>query len=333
MKSYSMKMGEIKTFGIPNFERTGKISRLPDDVIEKIPSLNFLGRRVPGARIGFKTNSKKFKVRIELETLSVDIGMSIYACQSAFVFLGERVNSKFLGIVNPSSYEAKEFEKVFEKSSELEQITVFLPRNEIIKDVFVEIDDGADFLPPDEYKYSKPALFYGSSITEMGICSNPGASYNAIISRHLDLDYYNFGFSGNCKGELEMADYINTLDVSILIYDYDHNAPNAAHLEKTHEGFFKRIREKRPDLPVVMMTRPFAHYGQDEKKRREIIKTTYENAIKSGDKNVYFIDGEDFFKDFPDPDLCFIDTVHPTDLGFYLMAKRVEPVIKSILEK
>lgn len=99
----------------------------------------------------------------------------------------------------------------------------------------------------------------------------------------------------------------------------------------THETFFKRIREKQPDLPTVMMTRPAIVYGKNEKKRREIVLNTYRNALASGDKNVYFIDGEAFFGT-KDRHLCTADGTHPNDLGFYRMAEVIEPVIKKILE-
>ena len=332
MKEYTYKDYPIKIFGIPNFDKHKKITRLPDDVIERVPSLEFLGRRPMGVRAGFKTNSKKFTLKFELETLSLDIGMSIYACQSAFVFVGERKTSRFLGICNPYNYESKIFERTFTKSDEMEDVTIFLPRNEIIKAFSIFIEDEAEILPPTPYKYSTPILYYGSSITEGGIACNVTNGYNAVISRHLDADYYNFGFSGNCKGEIEMADYFNTLDFSIFVLDYDHNAPDVAHLKATHENFFKRIRQKNPNVPIVMITRPCAVYGDDEIARREVVKSTYDNAIKNGDKNVYFIDGESFFKDFEDRELCFIDTIHPNDLGFYKMAEVIEPIIKDILE-
>ena len=332
MKEFTYKDSPIKVFGIPHYEKRKTLKRLPDELIEKIPSLEFLGRRPMGARLGFRTNSKSFTLKIEFETLSVDIGMSIYACQSAYVFVGERPSSKYLGLLATNNYDTKLCEKTFQKSEEMEDVTVFLPRNEIIKNVWVYIEDEAEIEPPTPYKYSKPILFYGSSITEGGIACNVCNGYNAVISRHLDVDYYNLGFSGNAKGELEMADFINTIDMSIFVYDYDHNAPTAEHLEATHEPFFKRIRKKNPTLPIVMMTRPFAEYGEDEKKRREIVLKTYENAIKSGDKNVYFIDGESPFRNDPDRELCFIDTIHPNDLGFAKMVQVIEPVIKEILE-
>lgn len=217
------------------------------------------------------------------------------------------------------------------KGSTLEDVIVWLPRNEIISDIEIEIEDGAVMLEPTPYKYSKPILYYGSSITEGGCCESVTNGYNAIISRHLDVDYYNFGFSGNACGDFDMAEYIAGIDMSIFVYDYDHNASSPEYLADTHEAFFKVIREKNPELPVVMMTRPAERYGEDEKKRREVVRATYQRALDSGDKNVYFIDGETFFGDF-DRELCTVDTVHPNDLGFYKMASVVEPVIKSILE-
>lgn len=332
MKAYSIFEKPIKVFGIPNFERDKKLTRLPDDVIEKIPSLDFLGRRCPGGRIGFRTNSKTIGVRAKFKTLSLDIGMSVYSCQSFHVFAGDKKTSRFLGLMHPYNYESLELERTLTKDGIMEDVLILLPRNEILENIDILIDDDAEILPPTEYKYSKPIVYYGSSITEGGISCNPSNAYNAIISRHLDTDYINLGFSGNAKGEISMAEFINTLDFSIFVYDYDHNAPTVEHLKSTHEIFFKKIREKHPDVPVIMITRPCANYGEDEYARKEVVKATYDNAVASGDKNVYFIDGELFFKDFKDKELCFIDTVHPNDLGFHKMAEIIEPVIKDVLE-
>jgi len=207
-----------------------------------------------------------------------------------------------------------------------------LPRNEISTDIEIGINDEAVILEPTPYKYSKPILYYGSSITEGGCCESITSGYNAIISRHLDMDFYNFGFSGNAKGDINMAEYIAGIDMSIFVYDYDYNAPSPEHLASTHEPFFKLTRERKPNLPVIMMTRPAITYTDGDKRRRKIIFTTYQNAIKAEDKNVYFIDGECFFGEF-DRELCTVDKVQPNDLGFYRMAQEMEPVIKSILDK
>ena len=332
MKTYSYQDKPIQVFGVVDFEKKGKIQRLSDELIEKIPRLKDLAVRCPGARLGFRTDAETITVKISFKTLSVDVGMSIYACQSAAVFAGDRPTSRFLGLIYPSSYEEKTFEKTLTKEPGLEDITIWLPRNEIISDIEISVNDGAIMLPPTPYKYSKPILYYGSSITEGGCSESIMNGYNAIISRHLDVDYYNFGFSGNARGDLNMAEYISGVDMSIFVYDYDHNAPSVEHLKQTHEPFFKVIREKNPELPIVMMTRPAITYTEDHKLRRDVVKATYENALRAGDQNVYFIDGETFFGD-TDRELCTVDRIHPNDLGFVKMASVVEPIIKKILER
>ena len=127
-----------------------------------------------------------------------------------------------------------------------------------------------------------------------------------------------------------MADYINTLPIKALVYDYDHNSPNAEHLRQTHEPFFLRIREKQPKLPILMMGRPDFDCTHDAAERREIIHATYQNALARGDKNVYYVDSQSFFGDV-DREQCTVDRIHPNDLGFYRMAAAVEPMLRQIL--
>lgn len=329
MKKYTCFDEPIKVFGIPFFEEKRKFERLPEQLRAKLSNLEFLGRRCPGARIGFRTDAEEFTVKIYLRTLSPDIAMSIYSCQSACVMIGDRQNSVFAALINPPDYNTKVFEKKVKKSSNMEEVTIWLLRNEEIDNVEIIMPDNACVEGPTPYKYGK-ALYYGSSITEGGCCCNVTNGYNAILSRWLDLDYYNFGFSGKARGELEMADYINTIDMSLFIMDYDHNAPDVEHLRNTHEPFFKRIREVNPKLPILILSKPDFDYTEDGKERRAVIENTYNNAVKAGDKNVYFVDGETFFGEH-DRHLCTIDRIHPNDLGFYRMATVILPTMKKIL--
>ena len=331
MKTYTIYDKPLKVYGLPFFYETGRLARIPDELIKKIPNLWHLGLRCVGARVAFKTDSPTFTVKVSLKTLSVDIGMAIFAAQSAQVMVGERENARHLGVVNPPDYDTKVFEKTFNKSSELEQVTVYFPRNEQIEMIEISIEDGTVITEPTPYKYEKPIVFYGSSITEGGCACNSTNAYSAILSRWFDFDFYNLGFSGNARGEIEMADYINTLDMSAFVFDYDHNAPTVEHLMKTHKPFFDRIREVHPDIPILMMTRPAQVYTEDFKARRQVVKATYEAALAAGDKNVYFIDGETFFGE-TDRNLCAVDNTHPNDLGFFRMATTIRPILKQMLD-
>lgn len=316
-------------FGIPFWEESKLFARLPEKLCEEIPRLKYVGRRCPGARIGFRTDAEEFTVRMTLKTLSPDIGMSIYACQSTVVMIGDRENPIFAGLVNPPDYKTKVFERTFCKSNRMEEVTLWLLRNEEIEKIELVFPDKAMIEEPTPYQFG-PALFYGSSITEGGCCSSVANNYIALLSRWLDMDFYNFGFSGSALGEIEVADYINTIDFSVFVMDYDHNAPTAEYLQKTHEPFFRRIREKKPDIPILLLARTGFDNWCDSDERRQIVKKTYENAVAAGDRNVYYIAPEEYWGK-RDCRLYTVDRTHPNDLGFYRMAEAIFPVMKKML--
>ena len=114
---------------------------------------------------------------------------------------------------------------------------------------------------------------------------------------------------------------------SVFFYDYDHNAPTVEHLRETHEAFFQIFRQYDPLTPVIMTSRP-ADDTPETEERAAIVKQTYENAARNGDKNVYFIDGRTLFGDV-DPAICTTDRTHPNDLGHYQMAKTLEALIQN----
>ena len=331
MIKYDIKDMPLSVHGAPFWEEEKTLRRLPRELMEELPHLSFFGRRCPGARVRFKTDSKNIRIRFEFEKADPDAGMSMFACLAANVLIGDEKYGEFLGIICPPHCGETVADGILEKSGNMDSVTIHLPRNEVIKSFEIYIDEGAQILPPDPYKYEKPVVFYGSSITEGGCCCNIINAYASILSRHLSFDSINLGFSGNAKGEPQMAEFIKGLDMSVFVYDYDHNADSPELLKATHEPFFKVIRKANPDLPVIMMTRPKNNYTQEEKQRREIVKTTYLNAVESGDKNVYFIDGETFFGK-ADGNSCLIDGLHPNDLGFHRMAEKIEPLLKEILE-
>jgi len=331
MKTYRYCDEPLELHGLPFYAKNGLLERLPADVREAVPTLRFLGKRIPGARLCFRTNSPEITVKIEFETLSVDNGMALYSAQSANVMIGPRQSARFAGFLCPANYDTKTFEKTFKKSRETEDVTIWLPRNEVIADITVSVADDAVVLAPRPYTYP-PMLYYGSSITEGGCCTRVTNGYNAIISRHLDVDYYNFGFSGNARGERAMAELISGIPMSIFVLDYDHNAYDIDLLRNTHEPFFKTVRQASPDLPIIIMTRPDFENDSQSSLRRDIIRATYENAVKAGDTKVWFIDGETFFGK-EDRALCTVDCTHPNDLGFYRMATVIEPIVANILKE
>ena len=331
---YSIFDSPVRVYGVPLFEKNRLLERFPEELrkslCEEGSQLWHITTRTVGARAAFRTDSNTIRIEMKVKTLEHDVGMSRFSCSSAAVYTGYGDALTFRGLAVPG-FDDMLGDIEFDNDNGLTDVMIFFPRNEIVEDIKIFLDDGAEILPPTPYKYEKPVIFFGSSITEGGHASLITNPYTALLSRWLSFDYYNFGLSGSCRGQLEIADFICSLEPSVFVYDYDHNAPSAKHLKETHETFFKRIRERLPLLPVIMMSTPNYDHMPEADERREIIRATYENARAAGDKNVYFIDGKDFFGD-EERQFCTTDTVHPNDYGFHKMARVIEPVLKEILE-
>ena len=182
------------------------------------------------------------------------------------------------------------------------------------------------------YTYEKPVVAYGSSITQGGCASSAGSDYVNLLSQWLDFDYVNLGFSGNGKAEPTMREYLADLHASVYLLDYDYNAPTAEYLAQTHYPLYEEIRKKNPKTPIVFASKPDFEYDPSSAQRRAIIYETYCKAKAQGDEFVWFIDGEGMFGSF-ERNACMVDTCHPTNLGFYRMARTIAPVLQDALKK
>lgn len=209
--------------------------------------------------------------------------------------------------------------------------TLFLPMYRGVRDLQIGIPRDAILSSPAAYTHQAPIVFYGSSITQGACASAPVNAYTNQISIQLHADIRNLGFSGSARGEPAMARYIASLSMSMLCMDYDHNAPTPAYLSATHKPFFRIVRERRPELPILLLSRPGSgRNSSDTDERFEIIRATYEEARNRGDQNVYLLDGRRFF-DGSMREACTIDGIHPNDLGFSRMTDAILPVIQHAL--
>lgn len=336
MKYYHCTQEPLKIYGLAHKGDGGRFWKLHESVVDRVnDGVKSLGRRNTGGRVRFSTDSAHVSVRVILKTLGIDINFSSGGSGGVDIYAGKGAKSHYIGRVIPHNYspESMDNTEVIYREPVWETLTLNMPRNEIIGDIIIGIDDEAGIAAPEEYEYPTPIAFYGSSITEGCSAERPGCAYTSMVSRWLDADYYNFGFSGAARGEPVMAEYIAGLDISVLVYDYDHNAPSAEFLTTTHERFFRRFRELRPDTPVIILSRPdFYPHTKESKERREVIERTYKNAVSDGDKAVWYIDGEALYGGFH-PEDCTIDNCHPNGAGFMRMAERIYPVLREALER
>ena len=309
----------------------GRFWRLPEEIIDRVnDGVTHLAKHTAGGRVRFRTDSPYIAFRGRLLNTGSMPHMPLTGSAGADVFVNGRSCTTF----RPANDREAWFEGIVHlEGAAMRDVEINLPLYNGLAEGRIGLQAGSRVEAPRAYAVDRPVVFYGSSITQGGCASKPGSSYPAHLCRWLDADHVNLGFAGSARGEEIMARYIAGLPMSLLVLDYDHNAPDAAHLRATHEPFFRIVRAAQSDLPVIMVSMP----GNDlqpawRAERREIIRDTYLRARAEGDDRVWFVDGETLFGT-EDRDACTMDGTHPNDLGFYRMAKGLLPVVRAALGK
>lgn len=325
----------FRIYGLARNER-GIYCRLP---VSFLPECNEgvqeLAYHLAGACVRFSTDADQMAVRWSLRNTSNmphfaasgQSGMQLFEETDA----GNRNVHNLIPAMNSGHGCQQEQFVSFPLPGTMRSYALYLPLYNGLQEFLLGFPADARIAEGRKLRVEKPIVFYGSSITQGGCSSKAGSCYTTLLARRLDAAQINLGFSGSGRGEASMAQYISQLPMSVFVMDYDYNAPTLAHLEATHEPFFKTIRKAQPELPIILISRPNYELKPEESRLRyNIILRTYQNAIIAGDKNVWLIDGKTLFGD-TDRDLCTVDGIHPNDLGFLRMADAIEPLIKRIL--
>ena len=327
---YDAEWEPFQIYGI--YKEDGMFRRMPKAVAEQVsPGVLALHTNTAGGRVRFVTDSPYVAIKTECEpgkmphfALTGSAGFDMYTeCDG---------DVRYKGTFTPPFIVSDGYESVLDFTDSRERIiTINFPLYSSVSKLNIGLKEGAVIKAAPAYRIEKPVVYYGSSITQGGCASRPGSSYQSILSRRLDCDYINLGFSGSAKGEDAMVDYIKGLDMSVFVMDYDHNAPSVEHLRATHSKMFHAIRQAQPDLPIILMPRPKYYLEPAEQERAEIVHNTYLEAKAKGDPNVYFISGAKLMEKALDEGT--VDGCHPTDFGFHSMACAVEEVLREILKK
>ena len=270
--------------------------RMPEEFAANVSEgVSLFNYRTAGGRVRFKTNSKKIAIKVVTENFPPMLHMprSGQSCFDLYIKKDGKYVFENIFLSNDVNM-TNGYSSIINLNGNLEEYLINFPLYDQVFDVYLGFEKSAEIIEPCEYTYKKPIVFYGSSITQGGCASRPGSCYTSLISTDLDSDYINLGFAGRCKGEKEMAEYISNLDMSLFVYDYDHNAYSLEMLKDTHYPFYEIIRKKNPNLPIIFVTAPY-YKNKLRNDCKELIFDNYQTALKSGDKNVGFVDGSALF--------------------------------------
>ena len=216
------------------------------------------------------------------------------------------------------------------------EITLYLPiaRPLAIKEVVLE--SGAKIWPARVPAVAKPVVFYGSSITQGSAASNPGATYLALLSRWLDFDFVNLGFSGNGMGEPALAEAVAEIDAACYVVDFWAN-PTTETYRQNLPRFLDILRTKRPRTPILV-TGPYYNPSEDvpgEGGKRQIEKRAFgrehvASRVATGDAQLVYVNGLEMLSREQADGLA--DGRHANTMGFYFCARGLEPYLRTALK-
>ena len=350
VKYYNYDEAPIQIHGLYDPIGTGKLWRMPEaykDNEALNPGMRQLLHNTVGGRLRFATDSPYLAVMVEVSELTPSIYMPVSGHSGLDVYTAPRGTADFQYIktVVPPEFQADKdrffsgsvWFSGFDKYAEHE-VMINLPQFNGVNKICVGIKEGCSLFAPAPYRYEKPVLFYGDSITHGGNASRPGNNYPNHVSRWLNCDFINLGFTGNAKGEAELADFIGTLELSAIVTNLELSNYDIDAFNLNHYAFYSRLRKHHPDIPILITSRSgFPRLRKYNPNQRDFVRTnriimeTCTRAWAEGDDNLYYLDGAGMFGD-EDQDACTVDHTHPNDLGFYRMAQHIRPILYNMLE-
>jgi len=340
---HSPKKQPFHIAGLPWFQEEGLYRRLPIKPREPIPkSVDYLANCTAGGQMRFRTDSQRLVLRIKKHgsfhmVHMADTGQGGFDC-----YIGAPGKTTFC---SATKYDSKldDYELVLFKHdvSETRMITLNFPLYNDARQMEIEIGlaPGAKIEAPVPYDNAGRIVVYGTSITQGGCASRPGMCFTNILSRRINMEFVNLGFSGSGRGEPEVARLVATVKrPAIFVLDFEGNCHEPELLAIRFPEFVDILRKAHPSVPILTVSKiRFAStlYEPTEAAKtdrcRSIQKEEVRKRILAGDKNLYFANGYEFLgKDF---DECTVDGVHATDLGFLRMADALEPYLRKILAK
>ncbi|MCL1933311.1 MAG: SGNH/GDSL hydrolase family protein [Candidatus Azobacteroides sp.] len=328
------------------FPLLGKISDATETRYERLPAgLKDLSRplvwslekNTAGLAIRFCTDSRQISVRWETLNDFTMNHMAPTGIKGLDLYCLENDEWTYVNTARPvaKKSEATVISNMEKKEREL---MLYLPLYDGIVSIEIGIDSSAFIGQPkiDLPRRTNPVVAYGTSILQGGCASRPGMAYTNILSRKLNREVINLGFSGNGQLDYEIAELMAECDASLYILDFMPNV-NVEQINEKTEKFYRILRDKRPDTPIVFIEEPIfppAKYDLDMQSKvrelNEVLHTVFDGLKAKKENNIRLIssagmigtDGE-----------ATVDGIHFTDLGFLRYAEYLYPQIISFILK
>lgn len=308
---------------------------------DNLPNIYKLAKNTSGGQLHFETNTKNLYVKVKVSGVGYISSMSLVGQAGFDVYVGKSYNNLlFYDSVKISPFKEEYESYLFKNQNNDHKLVVInFPLYANVDELEIGIDKASYIKKPQvDLRKDGRIVYYGTSITQGGCASRPGMAYANILSRELKCEILNFGFSGNAFGEAKIAEILSEIDnTKMYIIDYEANGGTNGKLELTLKNFIDIIRKVKPFVTIVIISRVkylFDELNPQLGKRREEIRLFQENLVKEyqkEDHHIYYINGSKLLgKKY---DEYTVDSIHPNDLGFSVLAKNLKKELKNIAGK
>ena len=231
-----------------------RLSRSEREEIKKTSeAVEWLSNHSAGLQLKFKTNSTRILIDVKLRSLHDMCHMPATGqCGFDLYIFDEELNDYVhhnTGTykINETNYRAElSLFSYFSKELIEREYIINFPLYQGINDLKIGLDTISSTKPV-KYKNDGKIIIYGTSIAQGGCVSRPGLMYSNVLSRWLDIEVYNQGYSGSAMLEPVMGDILGRVsNPKLLIIDAEANAGCDLTMEKNLETFILNYKNHHP---------------------------------------------------------------------------------------
>ena len=333
MKYYDTKSLHAQGLAESNLARKYPFQRLPQKYKKSVRKEVWeLSENSAGVSISFLSNTTEIIVKWSLKHDLKMNHMTDAGIKGVALYEKKNDTWHYIGTGLPNG---KKNEKTLLKdaSKTLREYCLYLPLYDTVTNLQLGLDDDCTF--EEAINKNRPIVFYGTSITQGGCASRPGLAHTNIISRKLDHECINLGFSGNGHLENSVGSIMSNIDASLYIIECMYNV-NKDMVTSNIIPLIKTIR-KNPvakKTPIIFIEQCIIDIGSIHNEfinsvieKNDELNKQVDKAINKGEKDLFMIKQ---IGGIDEDSEATVDGIHFNDLGFQRYADHFLKNIKEL---
>lgn len=339
--------GQVLTYyNADDFPLIGKMSAATDGRYARLPLsckevsekwVWILGQDTPGLAVRFATNSTSIGAKWTAKRNNNMSHMAAVGVKGLDLYVLKNGAWRYVRCGRPGGKE-NEAVIISNLKGEMNEYMLYLPLYDGVTKLEIGIDEKAAIHQPriESPVTERPVVCYGTSITQGGCATRPGMAYTNILSRMLNREVVNLGFSGHGHLEYEIAELMTLRNPSVIVMDFIPNV-SAAMLNERIDTFMNIIESSIPGVPILFIEHvafPLAEFdmkkGHWVDESNEALRHHFQRLKKKGYKNIYYLKADHLIGEDGE---STVDGEHFTDLGFYRFAKEIYPMVNKLMKR